>query len=408
VFGLEIGGENLLQEQWQGTLSDYVTAIAWSPADEVLAASSAAGEVVLWTPNALTALETGTGESVDSIAFSSDGQFLAAGGQDGVRIWHLQGEGEQGTGVHTRRHGNAGKEDSETREHGDTGNSSGNSFNLSASPRLPLSASTNHLLAPSPTPCKAWVEQLAWSPIGNQLAFSLGRSVQIWDADTDSIAATLNFEASSVLGIQWRPDGQYLAVCGHRGVKIWNAQNWQDEPYTLDIRAASIAIAWSPDGKYLASGNLDRTLTVLEWNNPDPWMMRGFPGKIRTCTWSEPLTPAGAPLLAVSCARSIAVWEKQIDESAGWEARMLDLHEDTVQAIAFQPGTFLLASASSDGFVCLWQEAEQVAQILEGASDGFSCLAWHPQGQDGSQTSPLLAAGGQNGELLIWAKPVQK
>jgi WD40 repeat protein len=87
---------------------------------------------------------------------------------------------------------------------------------------------------------------------------------------------------------------------------------------------------------------------------------------------------------------------------------MLDLHEDTVQAIAFQPGTFLLASASSDGFVCLWQEAEQVAQILEGASDGFSCLAWHPQGQDGSQTSPLLAAGGQNGELLIWAKPVQK
>ncbi|HEY9652990.1 MAG TPA: hypothetical protein V6C95_20205, partial [Coleofasciculaceae cyanobacterium] len=67
-----------------------------------------------------------------------------------------------------------------------------------------------------------------------------------------------------------------------------------------------------------------------------------------------------------------------------------------VQAIAFQPGTFLLASAAADGYVCLWQDAEQVAQILDGTPAGFSHLVWHPQGQQ-------LAAGGQNGELFIWS-----
>ena len=349
MFGLNLGFKNLLNLQWQGTLSDYLTDLAWSPTDSTLAASSAAGEVVLWRSNPLTPLQTTTSASIHRIAFSPDGQFLAAGGEDGqVKIWNLS------------------------------------STNLT----------TPHTL--HPTSSKAWIEHLAWSPIHNQLAYSLGRSLQIWDADHDEITATLNFEASSVLGIQWCPNGQYLAVCGHRGVKVWNAQNWQDTPYNLDIRAASLAIAWSPDGHYLAAGNLDRTLVVMAWNNPDPWIMRGFPGKIRAVNWSESLTATNAPLLAAACGNSIIVWEKQTDESAGWEARVLDLHEGTVQAIAFQPNTFLLASASDDGYVCLWQNASEVAQILEGAPHGFSSLAWHPQGH-------LLAAGGQNGEVLIWS-----
>jgi WD40 repeat protein len=70
---------------------------------------------------------------------------------------------------------------------------------------------------------------------------------------------------------------------------------------------------------------------------------------------------------------------------------------DTQYAIAFQPDTFLLASATEDGLLCVWQKAEQLAQILDGVANGFSCLAWHPQGHQ-------LAAGGQEGELLVWSK----
>lgn len=350
MFGLGLEGKPLLEEQWQGTLSDYVTAIAWSPTADILAASSAAGEVNLWTPDAFIALTPSTGASINSIGFSPDGQYLAAGGQDGqVRIWQMASQA------------------------------------MSTESAL-LSTASN-----------AWVEHLAWSPVSNQLAMSIGRCVQIWDAQTDAVVTTLSFAASSVLGVAWHPQGHYLAVCGHRGVKVWNAQNWQDEPYTFNIRAASIAIAWSPDGRYLASGNMDCTLMVLEWNNPDPWIMQGFSGKIRSVNWSSCLTATGAPLLAASCADTISVWQ-QGDKGSGWDARVLDLHEGTVQALAFRPDTFLLTSAANDGYVCLWDQAEQVAQILAGATAGFSCLAWHPQGQQ-------LAAGSQNGELLIWSTP---
>lgn len=354
---------------WRGTLSDYVTAIAWSPQGKI-AVSSAAGEVMLWRDLLntqeknwlLLPLHMAEGQSLDCLAFSQDGQQLAAGGQGGqVKIWCLHDD----TRIYRCK---------------------------------PL-----HTIENAP----AWVDKLAWSPTSNQLAFSLGRYVQVWDADTNQVIATLNFDTSSVLGLDWSPDGQYLAIAGYQGAKIWHSQDWNDDPYILDVPSASLAIAWSPNGKYLACGNMDRTITVIEWNNSIapksddisqdffPWVMRGFPGKIRQLAWSQAKTQLDAPLLASSSVEGIVVWEA--NESLGWEGRLLQQHSGVVQAIAFQPNSFLLASASSDGRVCLWQKAKKLAQSFQGAPNGFSCLAWHPQGQQ-------LAAGGQRGELLIWSK----
>jgi len=329
--GLKTKNQGEFGQHWQGTLSDYVTAIAWSPDGNTVAASSAAGEVVLYQARAFqeTPVQAGNGYSIDCIAFSHDGQFLAAGGQNGqVKIWRVQSD-------------------------------------------LPELIATVGNTA-------AWVDRLSWSPTQTLLAFSLGKYVQVWDAASGEIATTLNFDTSSALDLTWHPDGQRLSVSGYQGVKIWTAEDWDDDPYLLTIPSASVAIAWSPDGKYIASGNLDRTITVLEWDNPHPWVMRGFPGKIRQLAWSDVPTKAGASLLACASAEGIVVWEKQEDESLGWEGCVLAEHEDTVQSIHFQPDTLLLASAAADGWVCLWQGAKRLAQVLNGAPNGFSCLAWHP------------------------------
>ncbi|MBE7382253.1 MAG: hypothetical protein F6J95_012690 [Leptolyngbya sp. SIO1E4] len=331
-------------------MNDYVTAIAWCPSQLTLAIASAAGEIILINPETQTeiSLQEANGQSIDCLAFSSDGHHLAAGGQSGqLLIWPIH-----------------------------------------PSASLPIHSPTR---LPHP---RTWLDSLTWSPTRNELAFSLGRYAQVWDTEAEDIVTTLQFENSSVLDMAWHPQGNHLAVSGHQGVKIWCRDNWDADPEVREIAAASVAIALSPDGQYLASGNLDRTLLVWPFNSADPWQMSGFPGKVRQLAWSD-VTVGQAPLLATASGTDVIVWRKQSDANDGWNAEVLDLHEQRVNAIAFQPGSTLLASAAEDGWICLWQKAQRATQILEGASQGFSVLSWSPNGK-------WLAAGGQQGEWLVW------
>ncbi len=52
MFSVGAKKKILFRSHWQGSLSEYVTAVDWSP-DGLLAASSAAGEVVVWQDGSL-------------------------------------------------------------------------------------------------------------------------------------------------------------------------------------------------------------------------------------------------------------------------------------------------------------------------------------------------------------------
>jgi WD40 repeat protein len=359
MFSIGTRGKVLFQPKWQGNLSEYVTAVAWSP-NGLLAASSAAGEVVLWQNDSLINLLPAGLTSIDCLAFSYDGKFLAAGGQDGkVRVWSIPPAPLKKGGK------------------------------LEQKVKLITSLDNG----------SKWIDKLSWNPNCNQLAFSLGRYVQIWNADIQTVITTLPFTNSSILDLAWRPNGESIAISGDGGVKVWSTEDWDDDPYLIDMPSASIVTAWSGDSKYIASGNLDNTVTVLEYGSHLPWIMRGFPGKISNLTWSQSLANH-APWLAASSMEGVAVWKKAIDDQDGWDARVLTLHNDKVQALEFHPNSLLLASAADDGWLGLWTKAKQVGQILEGAPGGFSCLAWSQNGQQ-------LAAGGRDGELIIWSESKQ-
>lgn len=338
--------------QWQTTLTDYITAIAWSPLQPSLAAASAAGDLVFWpdcqdpTPIVLLSPQ---GRSIEGVAFSPDGQYLAAAGQAGtVYLWYLP--------------------------------------------------NVSHITQPILTldhPGQ-WIEHLAWSPTANLFAFSLGKSVQIWDSDRAVVAATLAFDRSSVLDVHWHPTGDYLAIAGYRGARIWSAQDWQQEPQTLDIPSATLSVRWSPDGQYLAAGNFDRTITVLPWGESDPWLMRGFPGKIRKLAWSMPPITGESPVLASISAEGVVIWAKEDEEEMGWAGQVVSLHDGTAIDLAFHPHQPMLASTGQDGTVQIWHLFNPAIEPLTGAPQGFTHLAWQPTGE-------RLAAGGQAGELLVWA-----
>lgn len=349
--------ETTLSLTYQGMLSDYIVAIDWSPIGNIVAVAVGNGEVQLFKDFAPMSLCPPTGKSIDAIAFSADGQWLAAGGQDGrVRVWQMDG-------------------------------------------KIPIVADT--------IVCDGWIDRLVWNPTDNEFAFNQGKNVQIWNADEGESVITLE-GSSAPQDIQWSPDGRHLAIATQSNVHIWNTQDWNAPRYQWELMSPASSIAWSADGVYLACAIHDHSVGILDWSKAQQlkatpaesdlsMLLQGFPGKVRRLGWSDfPTAEAFPPILAAATRELVTMWMPTSDDLESW---VLDLHDGNVLDVAFQPKSGLLASLSEEGKVILWQAAVEVAQILEGPKSGLSCLAWEAQGQH-------LAAGGQQGELLIWSMSI--
>jgi WD40 repeat protein len=338
----------LINLSWQGQLNDYITDLDWSPDGRFFSASSAAGEAIVKGEGELIYLRLMDGTSIERVRFSQDGRFLAAGGQIGqMYVWEQAQD--SWTLVTTRNHANA------------------------------------------------WIDRISWHPQEPYLAYSLGKYVQIWDAQRQEVLATLNFERSTVLDLAWHPAGTHLAVAGYQGVEIWQSNDWDTAIDFIDTDAAISTLAWSPQGNYLATGNLDRTVTVIDLRGETrslSWIMRGFPGKIRQLTWIE-IPGQLDPDIVVATADLVVVWNKINNDANAWEGSSLEYHYGIINGISVHHQRQLLASAAEDNQICIWQQAEELVQVLHGAPTGWSTLAWQPQGQK-------LVAGGCDGGLFLW------
>jgi WD40 repeat protein len=348
------------QSQAQITLSEYVTAIAWSANSKYLAAATASGEIALFDDakagNDLakkqTTLQAPTEIAIDCLGFSADGRWIAAGGQDGkVRVWKLDGD----------------------------------------EPAIAVTLDLG----------KTWIEHLAWHPIRAEFAFSFGKYVQIWNAETLDILTTLHFEQSTVLAIAWHPSGNYLSVSGDGGIKVWSSQDWYEDPILFEAPTAIAKLVWDRTGQYLVASTLDNLVVVMQWLSNDfdasPWRMQGFLGKIRSFDWSASKT---SPLLSSSSGSDVVVWEKHADLNIGWEGEVIKGHNSIVGFVAFKPKSETLASADENGRIAIWKNAKDWVQALDTPMGAITALQWQPLGKK-------LAAANADGELMLWTESSQ-
>ena len=337
-----------LELAWQAQLTDLVTAIACAPNGSSWAASSAAGEVV-WNPGLLdlVSLQVAGNRSIDCLAFSADSRWLAAGGQTGeLLIWDCA--------------------------------------DCHSPPRLVQQIQIGK-----------WIEQLAWHPVAAQLAIGVGATVQIWDVPTGTEIHTTKFTKSAIFDLAWHPAGSELAMAGYQGVQLWSELGHTAPAAEIETATASIQLAWARDGRYLAAGNLDRTLTIVDWHNPTQrWLLAGCPGKIRHIVWIAGDT---TPCLAVASGLAIVLWQLNSAATA-WEGQLLEGHQEPVVSLAAHPSLPLFASASSDRHLCLWSAQGEIHQIITDGVSQFTVMAWQSQSQ-------YLLAGSQSGSISLWLMP---
>jgi WD40 repeat protein len=278
---------DILQLLWQGQLSESITAITASA--DFWAASSAAGEVVCWENAALTYYQAAQDFSIDCLAYSAAGNYLAASGQAGiVQIWR-----------------------------------DGEPWQTISHPRT-------------------WIDRLHWHPHLPILAIAVGKLVQIWDIENQKLLVTLPFDRSSVFDLAWHPAGSHLAVAGYGGVAVWQWQQWQQYEL-LAVETSAHRLAWSGDGNFLAAATLDRQLTIAKLSELElPWIIPDLPAKIRQLQWF-----AGTPTVAIISDRELICWQ-YANES--WHP---NASSDITVGIAPHPQLPILASISPAGSISL-------------------------------------------------------
>ena len=109
---------------------------------------------------------------------------------------------------------------------------------------------------------------------------------------------------------------------------------------------------------------------------------------LRDVAWS----PDGRLLASASRDRTVRVWEL----ASADEVALLEGHEDWVEAVTWSPDSRRVASASGDRTIRIWDVSGQAELlVLRGHRDGIGGVAWSPDGR-------LLASASHDRTVRVW------
>jgi eukaryotic-like serine/threonine-protein kinase len=390
AFSLETG-EELFKIQAHG---EGVSAVAWSPATNIIASGSAfhGGAVRLWDGSSGAAVGTLEGHTswICRLVFSLDGQFLySASADQTIRIWDVS---EQRCLAVLR--GNMDE-----------------------------------------------VYGLALSPDGKTLAScSKDGVVALWDATPKPRDKGVASVGANYRWLAFAPNAPLLATVAADGVTLRNRRDLT-AIRTLSALGTNIAtIAYSCDGALLAVGYLDgkarvwampqeRLIREISYGN-SPVLVR-FPsegarillnGELGAAEWDalsgEEVTSWGLDrkpppsaitagmrsgngrFLCVGDFRGFLHWldlrmPETLETGAG--------HKHIVSGLAWSPDDRLVCSVSEDGTLAIWQAfAYQPSTIFKAHMQGAHDVAFFPDGRR------LVTTGSGREALKVWDLATQR
>jgi WD40 repeat protein len=271
--------------------------VAYTPDGKTLASAGSGPVIRLWDPGTGKELHRdleGHLSRVHAVAISRDGKLVASGGE-GIILWN------RSTGKVVRK-----------------------------------------------IPVKGGVSCLALSPDGKTVAAGgLGRVVQLWEVQSGKVTAEFKPHANSVRDLAFSPDGKLLASGDTQAtIRVWDLKDGK-KVREIDNRSLteSLGLSFSPDGKTLVCAGA--------WNDTSFLPKKGQTIRIQGKA-VKLKTDFVLNLQGVTMTRKEGDYVLQWDLKTGKELHKLGGLRGALGTVAVSPDGKLIAAASKDGKVCLW------------------------------------------------------
>ncbi|OHW98493.1 vegetative incompatibility protein het-e-1 [Colletotrichum incanum] len=262
------------------------------------------------------------------------------------------------------------------------------------------------------------VNAVAFSPDSQVVTSASGdKTVRLWDAATGAHRQTLEGHDDEVNAVAFSPDSQVVAsASGDETVRLWDAATGAHRQTLEGHDGWVTAVAFSPDGQVVASASGDKTpggrVGVRRRDGaalgrsdgrtpPDPrgprrcghrsGLLAGREGHDRWVT-AVAFSPDSQVVASASWDKTVRLW----DAATGTHRQTLEGHDGWVTVVAVSPDSQVVASASGDKTVRLWDAATGAhRQTLEGHDDEVNAVAFSPDGQ-------VVASASSDKMVRLW------
>jgi WD40 repeat protein len=327
-----------------------ILAIAYSPDGQTLAASDSNGEIRLWSVRDGQCLLTCSGHTnwVRGIKFSPDGRTLASSSDDRtLKLWDL----EDGTCLQT------------------------------------IGAGIYSL-------------GLSFSPDGRYLASgSADNHIYYWDLHAGNCIRQFEGHQHWSMTVQFHPQGhQFVSGSADGTLRIWDVATGTCLRVWSGHENWVTTIDYSPDGKTILSGSLDGSLRLWDASNVTESIADNRECRLVLTEhgdeiWSAVFSPDGSQFASAGVGGRLRIW-RTID---GRCIHHLVGHSDRLWSVAYHPDGHILASGGEDRTIRFWQVSDgKCLQALNGYTNWFRSIAWSPDSQ-------RLISASRDGQVRVWS-----
>jgi WD40 repeat protein/serine/threonine protein kinase len=241
--------------------------------------------------------------------------------------------------------------------------------------------------------------ELAYSPDGRRIAAQMGDQVYLWDTENGGLVAPLgrqvfNHQLYGNRLPQFSPDGRLLSSGRLGELCQWDAATGKLVAVLGRFESPLWSLAFSPDGKRVAAaGGADPSPPIHVWDR-DSGKVRDLVHGHRTYLAFLHFSPDGSRLL--SAGRYPDCSPRLWDVATGRLIAVLAGHTNTIDVAAFSPDGRRIGTASQDTTARLWdaQTGELIA-VLRGHTGLVGRVRFSPDGR-------RVVTAAEDATLRLW------